>query len=71
MERLTAVNSLNDIYQEYRGTPIQLLLEYHNLGKPFGKYINAQLLIGMCVDNRKYLNIPDNLHMSLEPGALT
>ena len=69
MQRLTAVNSLNNIYQEYQGTTIELLLEYHNLGKSFEKYINAQILIGMCMDNRKYLNIPDNFAYIIRTGG--
>lgn len=69
MKRLSAVQSLTDIYPEYRGTPIQLLLEYHNLQKPFDKYTNAQMLIGMCMDNRKYLTIPDNFAYIIRTGG--
>lgn len=69
MERLSAVNSSKDINQEYRGTPIELLLEYHNLGRPFEQYSAAQMLIGMCMDNRKYLNIPDNFAYIIRTGG--
>jgi len=69
MDRLTTVNTVKDIYQEYMGTPIQLLLEYHNLEKPFGNYESAQMLIGMCMDNRKHLNIPDNFAYIIRAGG--
>ena len=69
MQRLSKVNSLEDIYPEYLGTPIQLLLEYHNLGKLFESYSSAQMLIGMCMDNRKYLNIPDNFAYIIRTGG--
>jgi carbonic anhydrase len=44
----------------YRGTPIRDLLGYHNLRRPHRQYADAELLIGMCMDNRKVLSIPDN-----------
>jgi len=33
MNKLIAINSINDILPEYRETPIGLLLEYHNLNR--------------------------------------
>lgn len=60
MERLIAVTSEDDIFPEYRGTPIGALLEYHNLGRPFEEYSQAQLLVGMCMDNRVRLRRPRN-----------
>lgn len=60
MDRLRAVDSSTDIPAEYRGTPVGLLLEYHNLGRSLDSYSSAQMLIGMCMDNRKHLRIPDN-----------
>ena len=51
--QLIPVNSKDDISREYYDTPIGLLLEYHNLGRPYDEYDNARLLIGMCMDNRK------------------
>ena len=58
--RLVAVNSKSDIFPQYRQTPIGALLEYHNLNKTFTTYDKAQILIGMCIDNRKTLWIPEN-----------
>ena len=60
MKELVSIQSENDIPKEYRGTPVASFLEYHNLNKPFESYSAAQLLIGMCIDNRKHLHIPDN-----------
>ncbi|MCC7159201.1 MAG: carbonic anhydrase, partial [Ignavibacteria bacterium] len=45
------------------------LLEYHNLSKPFDTYSSAQLLIGMCMDNRKHLSIPDNFAFIIRAGG--
>jgi carbonic anhydrase len=69
MNRLIAVEKKEDILEAYKKTPIALLLEYHNLGVPFEKYSNAQLLIGMCMDNRKHLRIPDNFAFIIRAGG--
>ena len=45
------------------------MLEYHNLGKPFQPYSSAELLVGMCMDNRKHLNIPDNFSFIIRAGG--
>lgn len=60
MKSLIAVDNSKDIPKIYRGTPIGRLLEYHNLGRPYEVYTQAQLLVGMCMDNRKHLRMPDN-----------
>ena len=60
MSNLISISVADQIPAELRNTPIGELLEYHNLDKPFGKYDRAQMLIGMCMDNRKHLHIPDN-----------
>jgi carbonic anhydrase len=60
MIRLVNISTTDDIFPEYRQTPIGLLLEYHNLNRPFESYDRAQLLIGMCMDNRNHLRLPDN-----------
>jgi carbonic anhydrase len=69
MNRLTAVSKADDIPPAYRGTPIELLLAYHNLGRPHDTYTGAQLLIGMCMDNRKHLRIPDNFAYIIRSGG--
>lgn len=69
MERLIPVNEPETIFPQYRDTPIGRLLEYHNLRRPFDAYTQAELLIGMCMDNRKHLNIPDNFAYILRAGG--
>lgn len=69
LQRLIAIDAAGDIPSPYRRTPIGRLLEYHNLGRPFDAYVRAQLLIGMCMDNRKHLRIPDNFAFILRAGG--
>ncbi len=69
MNRLHAVIKTEDVFPEYRETPIGDLLEYHNLQHPFETYSRAQLLIGMCMDNRKHLHIPDNFSYIIRAGG--
>jgi len=69
MHRLQVVDSATDIPSSYRGTPVEQLLEYHNLNLPFQSYSSAQLLIGMCMDNRKHLHIPDNFAYIIRAGG--
>jgi len=69
MGRLIKVLSKEDILPKYRNTSIETLLEYHNLKKEFGKHDNAEMLIGMCMDNRKQLNIPNNFAYILRTGG--
>lgn len=69
MHRLINISSHDDIFPEYRDTPIGRLLEYHNLNKPLEPYKKAQLFIGMCMDNRKHLHIPDNFAFVIRAGG--
>jgi len=69
MSLLIAVNLLDDILPQYKYTPIGLLLEYHNLNRKFESYNNALLLVGMCMDNRKHLHIPDNFAFIIRSGG--
>jgi carbonic anhydrase len=69
MNRLLSILSKEDILSEYRQTPIGLLLEYHNLDRSLDTYDKAQLLIGMCMDNRKHLHIPDNFSFIIRSGG--
>lgn len=69
MNRLKEIKSIQDIPVEYQNTPIELLLEYHNLGRSFDTYNQAQLLVGMCMDNRKHLRIPDNFSFIIRSGG--
>jgi len=69
MNRLIEVSAKEDIIPEYRETPIGFLLEYHNLKRSPEIYKKAQLLIGMCMDNRKRLQIPDNFAYIIRTGG--
>jgi carbonic anhydrase len=67
--RLSAVTNDQDIFPQYRNSPIALLLQYHNLDKPFLEYNTAELLIGMCMDSRKHLHIPENFAYIIRTGG--
>lgn len=69
MNRLVPVSNKNDIFPEYQNTPISLLLEYHNLNRTFENYDAAELLVGMCMDNRNQLRIPNNFSYILRSGG--
>lgn len=69
MSQLIAIRQKSDIPSELQGTPIGSLLEYHNLNAPYGTYSTAQLLVGMCMDNRKHLHIPDNFAYIIRTGG--
>jgi carbonic anhydrase len=72
MDRLIPVSAKEDIPEVFRDTPIGMLLEYHNLHRPLDTYdanSGAQLLIGMCMDYRKSMHIPDNFAYILRAGG--
>jgi len=49
-----------DIPKEIQGTPVETLIRCHNFGEDRKQYDNAEILVGMCMDNRKVLRVPDN-----------
>jgi len=67
--QINCVRNKKDIPKEYQKTPIGLLLEYHNLNRTFEVYTDAQLLVGMCMDNRKHLHMPDNFAYIIRSGG--
>ena len=69
MNRLKPIDSEKDILPEYRDSPIGQLLRYHNLQQEFLNYSRAELLIGMCMDNRKRLNMPENFAYVIRAGG--
>jgi len=69
MNRLVPITKREDIFPELLDTPIGLLLEYHNLNREYETYTQAQLLVGMCMDNRKHLRIPDNFSYIIRAGG--
>lgn len=69
MNNLIPVESKEDIIPQYRDTSVGLLLEYHNLNREYETYAQAQLLVGMCMDHRKHLRIPDNFTYIIRAGG--
>jgi carbonic anhydrase len=69
MGKLLKVLSKEDILPKYKGTAVEKLLKYHNLRMEFEKHENAEMLIGMCMDNRKQLQIPNNFAYILRTGG--
>jgi len=69
MDRLSPVKSREDIFPAYRDTAVGLLLEYHNLDREYETFTQAQLLVGMCMDHRKHLHIPDNFSYIIRAGG--
>ena len=69
MAQIISVNYRDDILPEYRNTPVSLLLEFHNLGRAVGSATTPQLLIGMCMDSRKSLRIPNDFAFVLRTAG--
>ena len=67
--KLISIEKCSDIPRSYRDTPIGLLLQYHNLNRKYDSYSQAHILIGMCMDNRKHLHIPDNFAYIIRTGG--
>ena len=68
-DNLITVTRAEEIPEPYRGTPIGDLIEYHNLNRPFDPYDNAKLLVGMCMDSRKHLHMPENFAYIIRSGG--
>ncbi len=69
MDRLIEIGSAQDIPEKYRDTPIGHLVEYQNHIRPHDSYSSAQILVGMCMDNRKALDVPENFAYILRTGG--
>ena len=69
VHRLQPVDRERDIPKEYADTPVGDLLRFHNLRAPLRRVHQAELLIGMCMDNRKHLRIPDNFAFIIRAGG--
>ena len=69
MDRLIPVKTEADILPAFRHTPIESLLAYQNLNLPHAMHETAELLIGMCMDNRKHLRIPENFAYIIRAGG--
>lgn len=63
------VQSHDDILPAYRGTPVEELLAYHNLGEPFTQHPKPELLIGTCMDFRIEFRIPRDFAYVIRVGG--
>lgn len=63
------IDKYEKIPTEYLNTPIQSLLEYHNLGKPFAEHSRPEILIATCMDYRINLRIPPNFGYIIRNGG--
>lgn len=68
-DAIAPVQTMEDIFPAYRSTPVEKLLAYHNLGRPFETYIRAEMLVGMCMDHREHLHIPGNFAYIIRSGG--
>ena len=69
MPQTLPVSNADDILPEYRDTPVGRLLEYHNLGRGPAAVSRPELLIGMCMDSRKHLRIPNDFAFVLRTAG--
>lgn len=70
MNSFIDIRSEADIPERWRASPIGALLRYHDLRVPLpGRAERPELLIGMCMDSRKHLRIPDNFAFILRTGG--
>ncbi|MBZ4670032.1 MAG: carbonic anhydrase [Oscillospiraceae bacterium] len=66
---LLKILSEKDIPEIYKNTPVGELVRYQNLKKEFETYQNAQILVGMCMDNRNQLILPGNFAYIIRTGG--
>lgn len=69
VDNLIPLNTARQIPTTIRKTPIAELIRYHNFKQSMKKYTQAQLLIGMCMDHRKQLRIPENFAYIIRTGG--
>src|SRR5690348_17690590 len=69
MAEIIGVREPDDILPLYRNTPVGRLLEYHNLGRGPAAVPRPELLIGMCMDSRKHLRIPNDFAFVLRTAG--
>src|SRR5947209_19444417 len=69
MPEILPVTKPDDVLPAYRGTPVGRLLEYHNLGSGPLAVSRPELLIGMCMDSRKALRIPNDFAFVLRTAG--
>lgn len=69
MNHLVKISDEKELFSKYGDTPIEQLFKYHNFGYTFEKSSKAELLVGMCMDNRNQLKIPNNFVYTLRTGG--
>ncbi|MDO9512783.1 MAG: carbonic anhydrase [Bacteroidales bacterium] len=69
MHRLIQLNTIDDIPEGMRNTPVEDLIRFHNWGHPHEEYTKAVMLVGMCMDNRKLLRVPDSFAFIIRTGG--
>lgn len=69
MNHLVKISDENELFSKYKNTPIEQLFKYHNFEYTFEKSSKAELLVGMCMDNRNQLKIPNNFAYTLRTGG--
>lgn len=69
LDSLVPVAAPGDIPGPLRGTPFARLLGCHNLGAAAAPCKKAELLVCMCMDNRKQLRLPENFAYILRTGG--
>ncbi len=67
--QIVKIEKESDIPNELAQTPIGQLLRYQNLSAPFKIHDKAEMLVGMCMDNRKQLNLPENFSYIIRTGG--
>lgn len=67
--QLIKITNDKQIPSIYTNTPISELISYQNLNAELKAYNSAELLIGMCMDNRKQLRIPENFAYIIRTGG--
>ncbi len=64
------VYETEQIPENFKGTPIEELFAYQNFNEDFIRYDSAQMVIVMCMDNRKQLRVPNRFaYIIRTPGA--
>ena len=69
MDRLIRIKSYDDMPDRYRDSALGRLFAYHNRFQQHDSYVGAKLLIGMCMDHRAHLFIPDNFAYIIRAGG--
>jgi len=69
MYKIVKIDRKEDIFPIYQNTPISQFIEFHNFHQPQRPYDKAELLIGMCMDNRNSLRMPNNFAFIIRSGG--